>query len=80
MSTRMSQREARRWKQRALALEQARNANLRAWASEWVGGVCIGSYAPTESVVVAVETARKLGHPVVVTTSQGKLQFWGVKP
>lgn len=76
---RISQREARRLRKRVAELEDLENQRRRTWIQEWPGGVNIisATYANgTEQVPVAIRTARKLGHAVVVLGDDtGNLRF-----
>jgi hypothetical protein len=63
----ISQREARRLRKRVTELEAAETKRRRTWSQEWPGGVQIAATSPTESVLTAIRTARKLGHAVVAT-------------
>lgn len=75
---RISQREARRLRKRVAALEDILSQQRRVWGQEWFGGVEIAqtTWAPTDAIPVAVKTARKLGHAVVVKgDDSGRVQF-----
>lgn len=82
MIRKISQREARRLYKRVQELEQSNAARLRAWSSEYPGGVNIAScvWSKTDVVPVAIHTARLLGYAVVVTEHDGRVLFYGVKP
>ena len=64
----ISQREARRLIKRVTALEAAAEWQRRAWSQEYIGGAEIGrvEWEPLSPIPVAVRTARKLRHAVVV--------------
>lgn len=75
---RISQREARRLRKRVNALESAIENQRRRWSQEYVGGVEIGraEWEKTGSIPVAVRTAHKLNHAVVVVGSDtGLIRF-----
>ena len=73
--TRISQREARRLQKRVQELERAALLQRRAWSQEYILGSEIGrtSWSENDAIPVAVRTARKLGHAVVVTGDQSGL-------
>lgn len=62
----ISQREARKLRQRIEALEREITLQRRVWNQEYVHGVEIARHAfPHDFVPEAVKVARKLGHAVV---------------
>jgi len=69
----ISQREAHRLWKRLAAYEQAEQIMRRSWSQEYFGGVNIATvaYLASDVVPVAVRTARKLGHAVVVVGDDG---------
>lgn len=71
----ISQREARCLRRRVEQLENQARANRNRWSKEWVGGITVTSMAPDAVTIAKVETARALGHAVVVTSSDGRLYF-----
>ena len=74
----ISQREARLLRKRVAVLEDAEFNRRRAWCQEWFGGVEIGraKWEATAEIPVAVRTARKLRHAVVVVgDNTGEIQF-----
>lgn len=72
----ISQREARRLQKQVRHLHTVLDLQRRAWGDEWPdGGVNIGRLSADTQLQVAVETARKLRHAVVVTVSDGRLLF-----
>lgn len=79
MNSRISQREARRLKNRVDALERAEQWRRRVWAQEWLHGTEIArvKWENDDHVVpVAVRTARKLNHAVVVVgDDSGLIRF-----
>lgn len=78
----ISQREARRLRKRVTELEDRDAARRRAWSHDYVGGTQIGGvkWDKDESRPVAIRTARKLGHAVVVTAADdGSVYFFALK-
>lgn len=73
----ISQREARRLRRRVQQLETAEIKRRSAWSSEYPGGVniCNILYSQDDFHAVAIRTARKLGHAVVVVERSGELNF-----
>lgn len=74
----ISQKEARRLRKRVRELEQAERHRRRSWGQEWLGGVIVTSFQwpTTDQHVIAIRTARKIGHAVVVTgDDNGMLRF-----
>jgi hypothetical protein len=83
MSTKISQREARRLKKRVEELERRDKDRANRWKSDYVGGrnICTVKFEPRDVAIVAINTARLLDHYVVVTTrDDGTIQFFAVKP
>jgi hypothetical protein len=80
MSRRISQREARRLRQRVEELEIAEVRRRRGWSADYPGGVHIASveYSADHRLLVAIGTARRLGHAVVVVERSGELLFYGI--
>lgn len=76
----ISQREARRLKKRVAELEAQENTRRSSWAREYPGGVCIDTITATTETWHIVNTARKLGHAVVVVPIPDfKLHVYGLK-
>jgi hypothetical protein len=76
----ISQREARKLKQRVKKMEADLAAQRGRWSKEWPGGVLIDTINVTNAEWNIVRTARLMGHPVVVTTGEvNKLGMWGIK-
>ncbi len=78
----ISQREAQRLRKRIRQLEQDQHRRCQAYASDWPGGVWLGSIAGHKDMpwMVQIHTARKLGRGVVavpVTDGSG-LHFYAV--
>ena len=80
MSKPISQREARRFKKRVQGLETQLDDQRRRWGAKYVGGVYLGSLTRDRDWFSGrVESARMLGHAVVVTEeSDGKLNFFAL--
>lgn len=73
---RISQREARSLRARVQKLTlHLKNQRYR-YASEWPGGVCLGTflYAADDARASAVHTARRLKH-AVVAVDNGEREF-----
>ena len=79
MAKKFSQREAQRLKKRVEELEEIISAQRKSWSSEWPSSVQLLSLTIGESTQFVVNTARRLGHGVVVTTDGNNLIFWGVR-
>lgn len=62
----ISQREARQLKRRVNELETELNRQRHNWTEEWPGGVRIDTVDVNESEYHIADTARNLGHAVVV--------------
>ncbi len=78
MRRQISQREALRLRRRVADFEELQRKQSAAWVREWPGGVVLEElggkgYMITDVDLAIVETARKLGHAVVVTISSGSL-------
>lgn len=77
----ISQREAHRLRKRVEELEQHERQRNRRWCDEYPGGVHIGSEQLTVENYSAVDTARRLGHAVVIVPT-GKDRYaylYGIK-
>ena len=75
---RISQREARRLQKLVRAYKQADEQMRRSWAQEYFGATEIAriSWGPIDAIPVAVRTARKLNHAVVVIgNDEGMVRF-----
>lgn len=70
-ANRISQREARRLRQRVARLEERIRTARRAWSSDYPGGIELGRLRLTDlpAQLTAVRIARKLSFAVVCTTS-----------
>ena len=68
----ISQREARRLRQRVTALEDAENARRSAWATNWpLGAEIVRQQFPHDGMVTtAIRTARTLRHAVVALADE----------
>jgi hypothetical protein len=76
----ISQREAQRLRKRVTELESERNAQHRAWSSDFPGGTAIDTITVSDTEWWIVKTARRLGHAVVVTTGDNpKLCLFGLR-
>lgn len=51
-----------------------RDRQKNAWRKEWPNGTLIGE-TTSSRLIMAVSTARKLGHPVVVTANESGISF-----
>lgn len=82
MRQRISQQRAQRLRKRVNELEQKIREMKRTWGKEWPDGEHLLSLTKTDEIaeeeIAIVRTARKLGHPVVVTEQGGALHFYGV--
>ena len=66
MSKVISQREARRLRKRVEQLEAEESARRARWAAEYPGGVLLDTIHVNVAEWWIVQTARNLGHAVVV--------------
>lgn len=74
----ISQREARNLKKRVTELEGQLNRQHAKWSSPWPGGTHIATIEASAVHFHIVNTARALGHAVVVVPSEfPKLQLYG---
>lgn len=74
----ISQREARRLRKRVDELERMFYNQRSMWSQEYVGGVNIvtETWDRNHEVIVAIRTARKLGHAVVAVGNEtGQILF-----
>lgn len=62
----ISQREARRLQQRVAKLENQLDMQRANWSNDWPGGINIDTMTVKEAEFSIADTARKLGHAVVV--------------
>lgn len=76
----ISQREAQRLKKRVKELEDLESKRRSRWASEYPGGVFLGSLTRDHDWFNGrIEAARMLGHAVVVTIDDHqKLSFYAL--
>jgi hypothetical protein len=76
----ISQREARRMRKELAEFRMRDEQRARYWSSDWAGGVHIGTSHPNASVIAAIQTARKLGHPVIaVTRGDGEVLYYAAQ-
>jgi hypothetical protein len=76
----ISQREARRLKQRVRELEALHAGQRRRWGAENPGGVELGRVnLPRDWFMGRIEAARLLGHAIVITESDNQIHFYAVK-
>lgn len=79
MSMKISQREARALRRRVRELEEVERQRRMTWSSRYPGGTHFRSLAIADAPYVAIATARKLGHAVVVTTdTSNTLHFYAL--
>lgn len=71
----ISQREARRLRRRVDELERIEERRRNFWVREWSGGVEIqrAKWEPSDSVPIAIRTARKLSHAVIAIEDEAGL-------
>lgn len=75
----ISQRDARNLRKRVATLEAEREAQRRAWSTEWPGGTHITSVAAPAAEASAIRTARRLRHAVVATVrDNGEVLFYAL--
>jgi len=76
----ISQEEARRLQKRVGELERLREKECSSWTSDYPRGVHLGILKLDSWLFSAVKTARRLGHPVVVThDANDQIWFYAVK-
>lgn len=75
---RISQREARQLRKRVLALAAHLKAIRTGWFKSYPGGTNICSMQVVSTTTVAIDTARKLGHAVVVVNDESTLRFYAL--
>lgn len=82
MRQRISQKRAYALRKRVNELEQKIREMKRSWGREWPDGVDLLSLQKQEVIaeeeIAIIRTARKLGHPVIVTEQGNTLHFYGV--
>ena len=79
MNHKISQREARRWRKRALTAENVLSKQKWKWADSWPEGTIVTSAVLAPDVTSSVKTARVLKHAVVATVADdGRILFWGL--
>lgn len=73
----ISQREARRLQKRVTALESQIKRQRQVWSQDYIGAeIARVAYEPLSWIPVAVKTARKLNHAVVVIANDdGLIRF-----
>lgn len=76
---RMSQREAKRWRKRALDAEDVLFRQKRHYWKDWPSSVVIGRIVSSDKVLGAVKTARQLEHGVVAVAQENEIVFFAVK-
>lgn len=74
----ISQTEARNLRKRVALLEDLVAAERRRYASSWPGGVHLATINPDASLHATLNTARILGHAVVVTVETGNVKFFAL--
>ena len=80
MTKPISQRQAREYRRRANELEDQLDSQRRRWNAEYVGGTHLGTLTYERDWFIGrIESARMLGHAVVVTEEgDGKLKFYAL--
>ena len=68
----ISQREARRLRQRVEALEQERASMRSRWGAEWPGGTHLWTANIDSHIAESIRTAQVLGFPCVVRVDADK--------
>ncbi len=77
----ISQREARRLRQRVNELEEVLTKQRSWWRTDYPGGVNIAQHdhgSGTAFLPAVVNNSRRLGHAVVVTVDGGKLMYYAL--
>ncbi len=74
----ISQTEARRLQKRVGVLEDLIASERRRYASSWPGGVHVATINPDATLHATLNTARILGHAVVVTVEAGNVKFFAL--
>ncbi len=68
----ISQREARRLQKRIIELEAVIDQQRGSWNNEWPGGVHVDTVKVNDIEYGIANTARKLGHAVVVVPREAQ--------
>lgn len=74
----ITQTEARNLRKRVALLEDLVAAERRRYAISWPGGVHLATINPDASLHATLNTARILGHAVVVTVEAGNVKFFAL--
>lgn len=76
----ISQAEARRFKQRVAELERQNERRFAAYCHDYPGGVNLRQWAADQTTIQVLKTARRLQHAVVCTLSsdETKVYFYAV--
>jgi hypothetical protein len=74
----ISQREARRLRQRVNQLEREIYSQRRYWVADYPGGVAIAHETASVQTRIAIQTARALGHAVVTVQSGESIQYFAL--
>lgn len=75
----MSQREAAEWRKRALRAEGVLHSQRHAWRGDWPDwpkSVILSRASVNLETLIAVKTARKLNHAVVVMADGNDVLFF----
>ena len=65
MRNKISQREARKLRARVRLLESTLIAQQASWTNSWPSSALLYTFKASENLLTTVNTARRLGHPVV---------------
>lgn len=70
---RISQREARRLRQRVADLERRERRRREVWCGDWFGGTDVGRVTVSADTYAALHTARRLSHALVAVTDNNNV-------
>lgn len=60
------------------AIHAEREKQLSRWVRDFPGGVHIATSQTTDTILMAVKTARNLGHAVVVVADDREVRFYAL--
>ena len=83
MRRKISQRDARRYRDRVKELENVLKGQRAKWSADWPGGIHVWTEKDQNAETMATfRTARKLGHAVVAVADHDTavIRFYAVNP
>jgi hypothetical protein len=79
MAVKISQHQARAYRAEANRLKEVLDLQRRNWRKEWPGNCVLGRIEVGATTTAIVQTARRLGHAVVVVEDNGTLIMFGME-